>query len=229
MIDDRSVTVGQIHVLTGGVGRIDLIEHLGDRAVLHIDEQYAGARHTVEGKLRDPAERNHPVVPVVWIIKEILYMRQGEVQVFHLILRADKPGFPCHIEIRFDDRTRRCGDQVSARGKQRKGNQGILVCLVKEVHRFIDISIREVLILDHRVIHRIRQFAHTEKLVFQCYRCPLRQLFRALHHHASGTVGKLPVKRHTDEQNCGGGNRSKTRQDDHIDRQRHPLPVFFTA
>ena len=75
MVDQFPVAVAQVKILIG-VGTVDPLHHLLDRAVIHIDQQHAPHGNASVRQLHDPAQGDDPVIAKGRGVKDILYMRR---------------------------------------------------------------------------------------------------------------------------------------------------------
>ena len=131
MVDDLPVSVDEIEVAGGG--QVHILADLLDAAEAHVHQQHAALNGTGPGQLHLPAEGHHPAILVIRVLKEVLHMGRGKVEVFDPLHGGGEPGLLLRIDAVFEPHQRRGGDQLPLLGEQCDGHQGVPVVLVEQV------------------------------------------------------------------------------------------------
>ena len=112
VVDDLPVPVDKVEV-TLPVGEGHVLTDLLDTAEVHIHQQHAAFHISPACQLHIAAERYHPVVPRVRILKQVLHMGRGEMQILNALHGDGEPPLAAWRHAVFQ-LCQRCGGDQSA-------------------------------------------------------------------------------------------------------------------
>ena len=167
VVDQLPIAVNEVDI--SPVGQIHVLAHLRDAAKAHVHQQHPPLRAPISGELHMPAEGHHPPGPVVRVVKELLDVGGGEVEVLHFLQRHAKPGTLIGEggEAAPGEGHRRL--QRAPLVKDGNGDQGVPVLLIEQPHVLRQGPVGDVGFLDHPVVHRVRHPHHPPQVAVQIH------------------------------------------------------------
>ena len=78
---------------------VQLLHHSLNGIKIHVNKQNAVAAGSIFTQFHNAAERNDPVCPKRGVIKKILHMRKGKMQILHLLHGRRKKVLFHHLSI----------------------------------------------------------------------------------------------------------------------------------
>ena len=138
------------------------------------------------------------MISIIGIIKQILYMRCRKMKIFHLSHCFPEPFLLCYVHIFFFSCNRHCLYQIAIAGITGNADQILFIGIIQKVHLLYHILRCQILILDHRIIHGIRDPTHIFKITFQIDRCLIQKLHCIFRHHCFHSVSEQMVHGNTE-------------------------------
>ena len=157
MINQFPVPAHQIQIAL--VPQRGIVQHILEAGIAHIDQQNSLGSGCPLCDLYGPGQGNDPAVLIFAVIKNILHMGHGKMQVFRMLQGILKPLLSGYVHIVLKAGGRHRQKQLPISGKQSNIRDGILVIIIKKgdlaVYR-LTLS-EQIHIFDHTIIQGIRQ------------------------------------------------------------------------
>lgn len=127
------------------------------------------------------------------------------MHVLHLSDRLSVPVLPGNIRIFLLLRDRLRRHQAPVAVVDRNTPKAVIICLIQEIHPRLNVLvlIRKVTLLDHVIVDRIRDLAHTHQIIFQSLTCLFHHLLCRLNDLLSGQCGKSDIHHDSEDQHDG--------------------------
>ena len=110
-------------------------------------------------------------------------MKFRKMQIFHFIPGIGKPALFCNIHIFLYTAYRGRTDQLSIFRKTGYTYQTVLIHLIKEIQFLRDIVCFHIYLLDHIIVHGIRNPHHITQIIIQINLHLIDQLTIIIEHH----------------------------------------------
>ena len=212
VVDDLSVSVDQVEI-TLPVEKGYILADLLNAAEVHIHQQHAALDHAAPGQLHMAAEGHHPMIPRVGVLKHVLHMRRGKMQVFNALHGGGEPPLTAGRHAVFQFCQGRGGDQLAVPIKHRQRHQYIPVLGVQQLQSVAQLLRRVTLLqiraLDDPVVHRVGYPHHVPQIAVQIPVHLCQHTLAALRRHLVGGGGKAQQQRHPQKQHSNHGHRRK--------------------
>ena len=226
VIDQLPLPADQIYV--PAVGQLHLPAHLGDAVEAHVHQQYAALGVPAPGELHLTAEGHHPAVAVIRVIKQLLDVGGGKVEVFHPFRRRPEPAALAGLRRRLHARQRSRLHQPPRRVEQGDGHQRVPVLLIEQPHLLIQGVRGQVGILDDPVIHGVGHPHHPAQIAVQVQVHLGQHPPGGLLAQVPGGVGKAQQQAASHENHAHQGHGGKREGEHHL--YAHPLvPLHHPA
>ena len=128
MIDNISVGITQIYKAHTAV--IYILKYLLYPAVIHINKKNTVTNRSEIGKFNISRKRNYPIISVITVVKNVLDMRGGKMNILDLIKSSLKPFLCLEINSRLSGGYGRCRNDCSVLAGAHDTCKVILVCLI---------------------------------------------------------------------------------------------------
>ena len=165
MVDQLPAAVDKVEIAPAAQRHVPA--HLLDAAEAHVHQQHAPLGGPVPGQLDVAAQGDHPAVGVVGVVKDILDVRGGKVEVFHALAGRLEPVAVRRLRVPLQRRQGHGGHQGAISVKDRQGHQVVPVLLVEQGQVPGEVLLRQVCVLDAPVIHRIGNAHHPPEVAVQ--------------------------------------------------------------
>ena len=215
MINDLTAAVRQIQIALG-VAQIHVLADLLNAAEAHIHQQHAALNISCPGQLHLAAQGDHPPVAVVRVLKEVLHMGCGKVEIFNPLLRRGKPGFPLRRHAVFQFPKRRGRDEVAVSGEDRDGHHALPAAFPQQLQGVVQRRLRQIRILDDLVIHGIGNPHHIPQIAVHIQIDLGEDPAAAFRHLRIGGVGKAQKQRQPQKNHAGHRHGGKGRREHHL-------------
>ena len=234
VVDDLSVPVDEVEVALP-VGEGHVLADLLDAAEVHVHQQHTALHIAPACQLHMAAEGDHPVVPRIRILKQVLHMGRGKMQILNALHGGGEPPLAAGRHTFFQLRQRCGGDQSAVLVEYRQRHQHVPVLGVQQLQRVVQLLRHAVLlqirVLDDPVIHRVRYPHHIAQVAVQTPVHLRQHPLAVLRRHLVGGGGEAQQQRYAQKQHTHHRHGGKGDRQDHLDAgavvQR--LPPRFPA
>ena len=121
-------------------------------------------------------------------------MRCGKMKILKFSGSIPKPFLFLYINVSFLCCNRSCSRQISVICVTGYTDQLVFISLIEKRHRIIQTLTSNICILDHRIIHGIRNPAHIPQIILQVDRSLVQQLPGIFYGKILCLSGKLLIK-----------------------------------
>ena len=215
VIDHLPVLPHQVGVT--GVPVSGVVENLLNAGEVDVQQQHALAHLSILRQLHRSGQGYHPAVAAVRVIKQVLHMGQGEVEVLDFVQGLPEPRLIfCRLGLLLLG-CRGTGQHVSLRVQNDNAHQQILVGVVQQLNLLPNVIHRQVMLFDHPIVGRLGHPHHVLQVHVQVQSNLFHQTGVVLLHHGLRRGEKAGVQHNPHQCHGHQGDAGKGQSDGILD------------